>query len=144
MRDTNEAFGPTLRSHARIEEITDDIDGIADGHSEGHTDSDEHSEAADEATDVKDIDIDEEVAAHDDEAAPIDEHDFEDGLRRDVEATELRVGLPEYTVRESDVNRFMLFLLEHWRRQGTLDTFCLLYTSPSPRDGLLCRMPSSA
>ena len=22
--------------------------------------------------------------------------------------------------------------------------FCLLYTSPSPRDGLLCRMPSSA
>jgi len=123
MRDTNEAFGPTLRSHARIEEITDDIGGMADEHSEGHTDSDEHSEAADEATDVKDIDIDEEVAAHDDEAAPIDEHDFEDGLRRDVEATELRVGLPEYTVRESDVNRFMLFLPEHWRRQGTLDTF---------------------
>ena len=25
-----------------------------------------------------------------------------------------------------------------------LDTFCLLYTSPSPRDGLLSRMPSSA
>ena len=24
------------------------------------------------------------------------------------------------------------------------DTFCLLYTSPSPRDGLLSRMPSSA
>ena len=23
-------------------------------------------------------------------------------------------------------------------------TFCLLYTSPSPRDGLLSRMPSSA
>ena len=95
MRDTSEAFGPTLRSHARIEEITADIDGIADGHSEGHvcTDSDEHSEAADEATDVKDIDIDEEVAAHDDEAAPIDEHDFEDGY---VEVTELRDGLPEY------------------------------------------------
>ena len=84
MRDTNEAFGPTLRSHARIEEITADIDGIADGHSEGHTDSDEHSEAADEATDAQDNDNDEEVAAHDDEAAPIDEHDFEDGLRRDA------------------------------------------------------------
>ena len=25
-----------------------------------------------------------------------------------------------------------------------LDTLCLLYTSPSPRDGLLSRMPSSA
>ena len=25
-----------------------------------------------------------------------------------------------------------------------LDTTCLLYTSPSPRDGLLSRMPSSA
>ena len=113
MRDTSEAFGPTLRSHARIEEITADIDSIADGRSEGHTDSDEHSKAADEATDVKDIDIDEEVAAHDDEAAPIDEHDFADGLRRDVEVTELRDGLPEYKVRESDVNKFMLFLPEH-------------------------------
>ena len=26
----------------------------------------------------------------------------------------------------------------------TLDNICLLYTSPSPRDGLLSRMPSSA
>ena len=26
----------------------------------------------------------------------------------------------------------------------TLDQVCLLYTSPSPRDGLLSRMPSSA
>ena len=26
----------------------------------------------------------------------------------------------------------------------TEDGFCLLYTSPSPRDGLLSRMPSSA
>ena len=26
----------------------------------------------------------------------------------------------------------------------TMYTFCLLYTSPSPRDGLLSRMPSSA
>ena len=25
-----------------------------------------------------------------------------------------------------------------------MDEFCLLYTSPSPRDGLLSRMPSSA
>ena len=27
---------------------------------------------------------------------------------------------------------------------GTLNCICLLYTSPSPRDGLLSRMPSSA
>ena len=27
---------------------------------------------------------------------------------------------------------------------ATLTLFCLLYTSPSPRDGLLSRMPSSA
>ena len=26
----------------------------------------------------------------------------------------------------------------------SIDNFCLLYTSPSPRDGLLSRMPSSA
>ena len=28
--------------------------------------------------------------------------------------------------------------------QGGIDQACLLYTSPSPRDGLLSRMPSSA
>ena len=27
---------------------------------------------------------------------------------------------------------------------GNVACFCLLYTSPSPRDGLLSRMPSSA
>ena len=35
-----------------------------------------------------------------------------------------------------------------WFAQGTTEPdkfyFCLLYTSPSPRDGLLSRMPSSA
>ena len=29
-------------------------------------------------------------------------------------------------------------------RAGACSTCCLLYTSPSPRDGLLSRMPSSA
>ena len=33
----------------------------------------------------------------------------------------------------------------HWFvGDGMLHAFCLLYTSPSPRDGLLSRMPSSA
>ena len=31
-----------------------------------------------------------------------------------------------------------------WRHQTELNNDCLLYTSPSPRDGLLSRMPSSA
>ena len=30
------------------------------------------------------------------------------------------------------------------RLQEAYDDYCLLYTSPSPRDGLLSRMPSSA
>ena len=30
-----------------------------------------------------------------------------------------------------------------WESEGK-NTICLLYTSPSPRDGLLSRMPSSA
>ena len=29
-------------------------------------------------------------------------------------------------------------------QRNTLSNICLLYTSPSPRDGLLSRMPSSA
>ena len=31
-----------------------------------------------------------------------------------------------------------------WLSNGAQPTDCLLYTSPSPRDGLLSRMPSSA
>ena len=31
-----------------------------------------------------------------------------------------------------------------WENRGQVPAFCLLYTSPSPRDGLLSRMPSSA
>ena len=36
--------------------------------------------------------------------------------------------------------------LEHVAGKGAIGPFmgCLLYTSPSPRDGLLSRMPSSA
>ena len=59
----------------------------------------------------------------DNKAAPIDENDFEDSLRQDMEVTELCDGLPKYKVRESDVNKFMSFLPEHWQHQGTLNTF---------------------
>ena len=37
---------------------------------------------------------------------------------------------------------FMFFLDMAWLK--IIYTSCLLYTSPSPRDGLLSRMPSSA
>ena len=42
--------------------------------------------------------------------------------------------------REAAVEAFAEAVKEH----GVLLTTCLLYTSPSPRDGLLSRMPSSA
>ena len=41
----------------------------------------------------------------------------------------------------ADVTRSVQAILDDVRREGDA---CLLYTSPSPRDGLLSRMPSSA
>ena len=35
-------------------------------------------------------------------------------------------------------------MTESWIKVWSLNENCLLYTSPSPRDGLLSRMPSSA
>ena len=43
-----------------------------------------------------------------------------------------------------DVNQILLSLGGVIQKPGTDFTVCLLYTSPSPRDGLLSRMPSSA
>ena len=79
MCGTSMAFSPMLHSHAHIEEIKANINSTANRHSDEHSDSDEHSEVANEATNVKDLN--KEVATHDDEAAPINEHDFEDSLR---------------------------------------------------------------
>ena len=42
-----------------------------------------------------------------------------------------------------DADSLYFTMLNHNKRSITLNT-CLLYTSPSPRDGLLSRMPSSA
>ena len=36
------------------------------------------------------------------------------------------------------------FLVDKFNQHGLKENACLLYTSPSPRDGLLSRMPSSA
>ena len=44
-------------------------------------------------------------------------------------------------LRDSDA---LVFNLDKLGYAGDLTGICLLYTSPSPRDGLLSRMPSSA
>ena len=41
-------------------------------------------------------------------------------------------------------NLYMLRFPAKWKRETAKVRSCLLYTSPSPRDGLLSRMPSSA
>ena len=47
------------------------------------------------------------------------------------------VGTSEWvTIDQERINKFADATMDH--------QFCLLYTSPSPRDGLLSRMPSSA
>ena len=52
---------------------------------------------------------------------------------------------------EKECNRYNKTFISQGRALGELGhpegptvNFCLLYTSPSPRDGLLSRMPSSA
>ena len=50
-------------------------------------------------------------------------------------------GFSEKELKENDIDE-VLFQLEISLLES--DVACLLYTSPSPRDGLLSRMPSSA
>ena len=61
------------------------------------------------------------------------------------------VGLPPWHATPGEINLPVLLwlynLLEAWDLESYAKArygFCLLYTSPSPRDGLLSRMPSSA
>ena len=45
----------------------------------------------------------------------------------------------------ADASALLLAWFDKWPwLQGMMDSTCLLYTSPSPREGLLSRMPSSA
>ena len=48
----------------------------------------------------------------------------------------------EHSVREKNIRHGHISTLHIWWARRPLA--CLLYTSPSPRDGLLSRMPSSA
>ena len=56
-----------------------------------------------------------------------------------------RRGFPEaiYCASKDDKSLIEIFKAFYERRESVIGT-CLLYTSPSPRDGLLTRMPSSA
>ena len=70
------------------------------------------------------------------------------GMSRDEAADAMELMLQG----EATPAQIGAFLIAHRIRRpepqeltGMLDTYrCLLYTSPSPRDGLLSRMPSSA
>ena len=62
-----------------------------------------------------------------------------------VQALDLQ-GLYEQALTASRQGDFVeaLPLWDRFLEQAPEDAACLLYTSPSPRDGLLSRMPSSA
>ena len=64
--------------------------------------------------------------------------------KRGATAALREVGLHDDDARKDIIE--MRNLLETWRdtRRGVWSTICLLYTSPSPRDATLSRMPSSA
>ena len=53
--------------------------------------------------------------------------------------------LEKYGMTHDQICELKAFLVERYvDNMSTKDLVCLLYTSPSPRDGLLSRMPSSA
>ena len=57
-----------------------------------------------------------------------------------------QVNSLKQTIKENGFDTRLGKLLQELKAQSTVDSTqtCLLYTSPSPRDGLLSRMPSSA
>ena len=66
----------------------------------------------------------------------------QEAVKRDVEYTQQRLRLRLLERQE----QLMRIAREVTNRELNREEFnsCLLYTSPSPRDGLLSRMPSSA
>ena len=66
---------------------------------------------------------------------------FEQGLHPFIEAFNASIGF-DLTLLQEDLDGS----IAHARMLASVGviTDCLLYTSPSPRDGLLSRMPSSA
>ena len=73
-----------------------------------------------------------------------------DRMKREFKV-EANVGAPQVAYRET-IEKSAEYEYIHKKQSGGAGQFakvklfvdCLLYTSPSPRDGLLSRMPSSA
>ena len=64
----------------------------------------------------------------------------QDGFTEPMTKLKFNPGLDQREFERSTLNALNVYdPLESWNRR-----VCLLYTSPSPRDGLLSRMPSSA
>ena len=84
----------------------------------------------------------------------IEEQYREKGLNKDeVDIIQFRKECREFASKWIDIQReefIRLGVIGDWSNPYTTmsfnaeSTICLLYTSPSPRDGLLSRMPSSA
>ena len=66
----------------------------------------------------------------------------------DTIVVSVKEAIPRGKVKKGDVRKAIVVRVRKdiQRRDGSVIRFdgCLLYTSPSPRDGLLSRMPSSA
>ena len=63
--------------------------------------------------------------------------------RTPFDAIEAQFGLNEQGVKQLMRDNLKSSSYQSWRKR-VQGRSCLLYTSPSPRDGLLSRMPSSA
>ena len=66
-------------------------------------------------------------------------------LKKSIDLLQLsRFELIKRIEKEMDENPFLENDENSYETYSSYDKDCLLYTSPSPRDGLLSRMPSSA
>ena len=75
---------------------------------------------------------------------------FDFGLKRigcavgqKLTGTASPIGTIKNNKKDVDWNKINLWL-DEWQPQAIIVGVCLLYTSPSPRDATLSRMPSSA
>ena len=68
---------------------------------------------------------------------------FEAELEKDIARYNTEIGKSR-KFEEANFARISGQVARQQARLAQLGTLCLLYTSPSPRDGLLSRMPSSA
>ena len=68
-------------------------------------------------------------------------------IQYDLVFSDIQLGdMDAFTLFErlENSNQHIIFITAHDEFALNAFKFCLLYTSPSPRDGLLSRMPSSA